>query len=172
MTGGVAMRELAGPVIAELIAKELDNARSSIASVQSRGLAVVTTSGTLVTLLFGFSAFVTKAQNYTLPSAAKLPLYLAAGLFVLAAVAGIVTNAPWWRKTIDVNELDNLIADPLWGADAESAAKRVAEARLTVVKSLRSANTVIAWILLGGIVLEILAIAAVTWAVFVLISTG
>src|SRR5690242_8999727 len=55
--------EQAGPVIADLIAKELDTERSVMVSLQSRGLAVISSAGTLVTLLFGLSTLAIKAEN-------------------------------------------------------------------------------------------------------------
>lgn len=92
--GPPAIAGQAGPLIADLITKELDAEESVTASLQSRGLAVISSSGTLVTLLFGLSAVATTAQHLELQAAAKPPLYLAAVLLVAAAIAGIVTNAP------------------------------------------------------------------------------
>lgn len=46
----------AGVVIAEVIRQELESSRTAAASLQSRGLAVISSAGTLVALLFGLSA--------------------------------------------------------------------------------------------------------------------
>lgn len=159
---------LAGPVIADLIVKDLDNARAVTASLQSRGLAVISTSGTLVTLLFGFSALVTKAQN--LPPGAKPPLYIAAGLFVLAAIAGIITNAPRRTAAATVESLAPLIEDEWWSKPAIDAQQEVARTQLDVVRDVRHVNAIMAGILIAGIAIEIVAIGAVTWAVITLIA--
>ena len=63
---------------------------------------MISSSGTLVTLLFGLSAVATTVQHFKLPAAAKPPLYLAAVLLVAAAIAaaeaaraGNNTRARW-----------------------------------------------------------------------------
>ncbi|MBN9742406.1 hypothetical protein DMP23_15055 [Amycolatopsis sp. A1MSW2902] len=160
-----------GPVIASLIDKEIDNARANASSLQVRGLAVISSSGTLVTLLFGLSALSTKAQNFVLPDAVKLPLYLAAALLVLAAAAGIFTNAPRRSDAIALKNLTPLIAeDRYWNAPSIYAEREVAKTRLTVLQNSRAINISTARTLLVAIVLEIAGVACVTWAVTSLVS--
>jgi hypothetical protein len=161
---------LAGPVIAELIAKEVEAARASAASVQSRGLAVISSSGTLVILLFGLSALATKAQNFSLPTHTKLPLYLAAVFLVLAALAGIATNLPRKRDAIPPSKLRPLLEADLWSAPAVHAQREVAMSQLTVFESERRSNVKMAYLLIAAIMLEIIGIACVMWAVVTLIA--
>src|SRR5580704_9812569 len=117
----------AGPLIAGLITRELDAQRAITASLQSRGLAVISSSGTLVTLLFGLSAVATTAQHFKLPAAAKPPLYVAAVLLVAAAIAGIATNAPRGSKLTALRRLRPLLEDPFWDYPAGPARQEVAK---------------------------------------------
>lgn len=163
---------ISGTVIASLIDKEIDNVRANASSLQVRGLAVISSSGTLVTLLFGLSALSTKAQNFTLPGDVKLPLYLAAALLVFAAAGGIFTNAPRRSDAIALKKLTPLIAeDQYWNAPSAYAERKVAKTRLTVLQNSRAINISTARTLLVAILLEIAGVACVTWAVTSLVST-
>ena len=136
--------EVAGPVIAQLIIKEVERSQAAAASLQSRGLAVISSWGTLVTLLFGLSAVVTNVDHFELPSATKIALIGAACLLVFAAVAGIAANAPRRKHAIGLDGLAPLLEDELWTAKAKNALQATA--------------------------LEIAGVACITWAVIALIG--
>lgn len=170
--GPAADAAQAGPFIAGLITKELDAEESVTASLQSRGLAVISSSGTLVTLLFGLSAVATTAQHFKLPAAAKPPLYLAAVLLVAAAVAGIVTNAPRGSKVTALQRLAPLVESPYWEYPVGPAQQEVARTQLAAAAAARAGNQVRARYLLAGIILEIAGIASTMAAVIALIAKG
>jgi hypothetical protein len=170
MTSPSDSEEVAGPVIAQLIAKEVERTQAITASLQSRGLAVISSSGTLVTLLFGLSALATRAADFTLTAATKAPLIVAAVLLVLAAVAGIATNAPRQKHAIGLDGLAPLLDDESWSAQAKHAVQATARAQLRIAKAAREANRTMARFLLAGIALEIAGVACITWAVIALIG--
>jgi hypothetical protein len=170
--GAGADGERAGPLIADLITKELDTEQAATDSLQSRGLAVISSSGTLVTLLFGLSAVATTSQHFKLPAAAKPPLYVAAVLLVAAAIAGIATNAPRGSKLTALRRLRPLLEPPFWDYPAGSARREVARTQLTVAEGARAANRVRSRFLLAGIILEIAGIASTMVAVIALIANG
>lgn len=159
-----------GSVVAEVIIGEVEAARAAAASVQARGLAVISSSGTLVTLLFGLSALATKAQDFALPAPTRPPLYLAATLLVLAAIAGIVTNAPRRADVMALSRLRPLIEGKLWHVPAFYAEQEVARTRLAMAENARTLNRKMAKWLLTAIILEIAGVACVTWAVISLIN--
>jgi hypothetical protein len=160
----------AGLIIAELITKELDTEQSATASLQARGLAVISSSGALVTLLFGLSALATKAEHFRLPASTKPPLYLAAALLVAAAVGGIIANAPRGSKLTALQRLKPLLDSPYWEYPADAARQEVAKTQLAVAQAARRTNRARARFLLTGIVLEIAGITSVMWAVIALIA--
>jgi hypothetical protein len=166
-----AADDAAGVVIAELITKEVENARAAAASIQGRGLAVISSSGTLVTLLFGLSALATKAQSFTLPSSVKLPLDLAAVFLVLAALAGIVTNAPRRSDVVALKNLSPLLEDQYWHAPAFEAKREVARTQLAVAQAARTLNIRAARCLLTAIAFELAGVASVMWSVMALIAS-
>jgi hypothetical protein len=169
---GGAGGDQAGPLIADLITKELDAEQAATDSLQSRGLAVISSSGTLVTLLFGLSAVATTSQHFKLPAGAKPPLYVAAVLLVLAAISGIATNAPRGSKLTALRRLGPLLESPYWEYPAGPARREVAKTQLAVAEGARAANRLRARFLLAGIVLEIAGIASTMVAVIVLIANG
>lgn len=75
----------------DFIKDELDVQDQRKASFEQRGLAVITTSGVLVTLLFALAALSTKrATTFVLPHAARTWLFVALVLFFLSALAALL----------------------------------------------------------------------------------
>jgi hypothetical protein len=168
----VSNTELAGPVIADFITKQIEDARASTSSLQSRGLAVISSCGTLVALLFGLCALATKAQNFTLPTSTKLPLFLAAIFLVLAAFAALTTNRPRSAEAVALRKLRPLLEQELWNAPAVHAQQEIARTMLSVALSERQRNIKIARFLVAAITCEILGIFFVMFAIVVFIAAG
>jgi hypothetical protein len=66
-----------GEFYADFIEEELVDQRASKASLEQRGLAVVSTSGVLVAILFGFTTIASDGSALDIPSSARLWFYLA-----------------------------------------------------------------------------------------------
>src|SRR4051794_19058062 len=130
----------AGDVAAEFIAAELEAERTRKSSLESRGLAVITSSGTLVTLLFGLAAVVTKATGFALDDPARWLLVAAAMLFVLAAALGIACNAPARYFQIDPASLTVFVTPSVWVEEAIDAKRELTAARLAELADARSRN--------------------------------
>jgi hypothetical protein len=91
-------------------------------------------------------------------------LISAAGLLVLAAVAGIATYAPRQKHAVGLDGLAPSLDDEAWEVET------TARTQLRIAKAAREANRRMARFLLAGIVLEIAGIACITWAVIALIG--
>ena len=139
-------------------------------SFEQRGLAVVTTSGALVTLLFGLAALSTQAeQTFVLPENAEQPLIVALCLFVVAASAALVTNIPLpyrWADTQGVR--DALDADPAWTEDQANI--EATRSRLDMVDAAHKNNQIKGIALICAIALEVLAVTAVAIAIGIVIA--
>lgn len=170
---GETIQQTAGPDVVKLIEKMLDDERASKASAQARGIAVITTSGTLVTLLLAFGALATrKSATFTLPSTLKLPLTLASLLLVLAACVGLTINAPDTKATqLDLPNLHEALAR-LWNSPPEDVTCGIAMDQLDVLIDARRLNARRAWLLAIAIAIEILGIACATWAVVALVTAA
>jgi hypothetical protein len=146
-------------VYADFVKSMLDAEVVRKSSLEQRGLGIITTSGTLVTLLFGLAAAITSAKTFTFPSAARDWLTAAAILFVLAAAAGIGANIPLFYGKVVV-EQDTLEA--VWDDNAPDARRAVTGARLNRLHAAQTVNSVKAWILVVGMLLELAAAAMLT----------
>jgi hypothetical protein len=60
---GVA--SVGGPIYVELLKERLQEERAHKTSLEQRGLSVITSSGTLVTLLFALAAVVTASKSFS-----------------------------------------------------------------------------------------------------------
>jgi hypothetical protein len=146
-------------VYADFVKTLLDAEDSRKSSLEQRGIGMITASGTLVTLLFGLTAAITSAKSFTFPSAARSSLTWAAILFVLAAGAGIAVNTPLFYGKIVV-EQDTLAS--VWDDNAPDARSAVTGVRLKRLHTAQTVNSVKAWILVAGALLELAAAAMLT----------
>jgi hypothetical protein len=126
-------------------------------SIEKRGLAVITTSGTIVSLLFGLVAVLTGVEKYVLPDGAESWLYAALAAFVVACVAGIGANAPLKYEAVLPDSLRSALQGR-WGDTPDEAEKMVALTELKVLAKARRVNTIKAIILIVGVIAEVLAI--------------
>jgi hypothetical protein len=154
---------------AAFIAEQVDRQEARKSSLESRGVTVITTSGTLATLLLGLTAIATKAQDtFMLPDEARPPLALALIAFVLAAVAAIFTNAPRNYKEATVESLRKLV-ETSWDDTERVALQEVAKAQLRVLERAKEMNGQKARALVAGVMFETAAVAALAWAMIVLL---
>ena len=155
----------AGEEYAKLIAEQLDEERKVKSSLEQRGITVITTSGTLVTLLFALVAVVTKDETFDLASSARWGLYLALCLFVLAAIVGLITNMPRRYDEANVEDLAGLIKEDYWAGSASIGSRRSSEVRVKVLRSARETHKTKAYLLQAALALEVAAVAALATAV-------
>jgi len=157
----------AGQVYASLVATRLAEEEGRQGSLQTRGLAVVTTSGTLVTLIFIVAQFVFRGRVITtVPGASRWLLTIAAVAFVVAAIAGLWANIPRDVGRPKSNDIAQRI-DSKWNESAASAEKTVAAARAHQLQKLEGVNDSAARAVLAGLAVEVLAIALAAAAVVV-----
>ena len=146
---------------AEFIKEQLASQEARKASLEQRGLAVISTSGALATLLFGLTALtVAREATYDIPGTAATFLLFALAFFVLAGICGLVTNLPRGYEATTVEGLRKGVSER-WGDDEATASKRVARTRLTVLASAKAVNKQKGYLLVAGMVSEIIAVALV-----------
>jgi hypothetical protein len=162
----------AGSGYGQFISDQLTQERSRKTSIESRGVTVVTTSGTLVTLLFGLTAGLTAASGFKLPGGAKLPLLLALIAFVIAAGFGIVTNMPLRYQEATPAGLAKLVNAKSWTAPATTGELSVAAAQIALLSAARSADNLKVQLLIVAISAELVAVAFLAWAVAVILWGG
>lgn len=157
----------AGGIYAALVTARLAEEDRRGSSLQSRGLAVVTTSGTLVTLIGVFTQFKVHGKVLTdFLSASRWPLGLAMAAFVAAAFCGLMANVP---RALVRPRLSGIAAlmESQWSNPAAGAEKSVALTRARQLQELETANDKLARAVFAGLMAEVLAVGLATVAVLV-----
>ncbi len=166
------MPDDAGRAYGQLIADQLMEERSRKASLEARGVTVITTSSALATLLFALTAGLTATSKFRLPAPAKLPLLLTLVTFVFSAAFSLAANIPLRYREPTPAGLAKLVNSNYWKAPAEIGEIRVAEAQLTSLAAARSANSLKVMLLIGAIFFELLAIPFLAWAIAEILYTA
>jgi hypothetical protein len=147
--------------------KELEDAQTARkASLESRGTAVITTSGTLVTLLFGLVAVLTGSKTFVFPSAGRDYLLAAVILFVLATSLGIVVNLPLFYKQTQLTGSD---LKKVWNWPSGDAMAKIAVTRLVAIESAKKANAIKAWLLFAAGMAEFGALLSLFLAILFIV---
>jgi hypothetical protein len=157
----------AGIEYAAFIDAELAEQRAVKASFEQRGLAVLSTSAAVVAALFGLVAFLTKSETFQLPHSARWPLAVSLAMFVLAALLGLLVNAPMdyvvprRRGKLGFNELIRT----KWGNSPAIARRRVALTQSKIFDGYRRANAKKGQRLTWAVRAEVAAVLALALAI-------
>jgi hypothetical protein len=147
----------------EYLKEELARQEARKASFEQRGLAVVTTAGTLVTLLFGLSAIAT-ASSRTEPfgQAEKVLLAVAITLFVVSAALALWSNFPMKYRSADAPDMkERLRADD----SPDGAAFAVADLHAEILETAQGKNTLKGRLVTCALAIEVAAVAFVSVAI-------
>jgi hypothetical protein len=128
-----------GRTFVAFIQRELESERERRKSLDARGVSVVTTSGSLTTLLAAVGAFVSGRSGFRLPAGAVGPLTLTLLAFAFAAVCGIVVTALRWHDVAAPDQL-NIMLGEKWPTDEIDARNYVAQLDVRTIESLRTGN--------------------------------
>lgn len=150
------VKSYAGSVYGPLIDYQLAVERDLKTSLEQRGIVVITTAGTLVGLIFGFSVLVPNISVKFLSAPFVVTLLLAAlGLFLVAALSAILTNTAWTYDEFATDELARLCKTEYWiFEDTVEAARSVAETKVEILDEMRRQNQRKAYALIAGFAAE------------------
>lgn len=165
--------ESAGDVYAGIIDQLLQQERDRKVALEQKALGVITTSGVLVTLLFGFST-IAKAQNSPpVPVLARILLIAALVAFLLAAVLCLAINRPVDHSPLGVErDLRRMVTDELWNDVANNARWAIAEFRVDEIDRWRENNGRKARRLQNAVVAESCGVVLLAASVVVLLLAG
>ena len=157
----------AGDLYADVVQKQLADEDQRKGSIEQRGAAVVTTSGVLIALLFGFAGFTTTAPGFRAAGATGLLLAFALVAFLIAAVLGILSN---WLLNYPVMSHAALTALINQSDKPYPPARyRVSEARIAILTGARQQNTRKALALTGAQSFQVLALVLAGLAVLTIV---
>ncbi|MFE1290181.1 hypothetical protein [Streptomyces sp. NPDC058751] len=118
----------AGEVMTAYIEKGLAGMQARKAAVEGRGVTVITSSGTLVTLLLAFLVVSPGKMEHN--TGAKILVALSLLGFTLSSTFGVLVNVPRKGQEPRPDSLHGHLAEPYWSASANEAQKVIATAQL------------------------------------------
>jgi hypothetical protein len=164
----VVLSDVKGSSYGPTIKAQLDEERATKASLEARGLGIITSSSVLATLLFGLVAFTRGNVNQAHLDVglwAGRALVLGVGMFALAALLGLWTNLPLSYKEADIKFLRERVQPEEWTTqDPIEAARYDAVLNVQVLAGAREANKLKSKVLTFGIAAEALGAVAVALA--------
>ncbi|KAA0024288.1 hypothetical protein [Antrihabitans cavernicola] len=139
--------------------------------VEERGAAIVTTSSSLLTLIFVITVLITGKEKDAakfVSQAAVVVLFVALGAFVISAVIGIyVQNAAWRYQEVSDRTLRSIVAhNAIWNGSADEAIRICADREVVAIESLRRGTQKKAWISLIALGIQGLAILLLAISLF------
>jgi uncharacterized membrane protein len=151
----------AAAVYGEYLRDEVAGQEARKSSFEQRGITVVTTAGTLVTLLFGLAALSTTTTK-NLGAAERAWLAGALGCFVIAAAFALATNFPRKYSGPEASDIEtHLEADE----EVETAQQVVALTRVELLTVAQAKNTGKGTLLFWALAFELVAVLCVGIAI-------
>lgn len=134
-------------------------------------MAVLTSSGTLVSLLFGLVAVISQGDGFTLPTPAKGPLYVGLIFFTFAAVAGLMCGLPLWGyKNVDDRVIVKTFRNNIRNLNDDKSEFAIADSYAQVYSAAARMNGAKSWVLFAAMALEVIAVVAVAISVYEIIK--
>lgn len=168
---GPPLSDRAGAAYSSFIDSQLAEERSSKISLESRGITVITTAGSVVGVLFGLLAVIGGTTQFVLPEDARP--WFAAALFTLtvSAVGGLLVNLPLAYEEADPKALEGLLINPdgSWAPEWEESivegSRRVAQVNIKLLSAARNKNRMKSFLLFSAQIAEVVGVALLAIAV-------
>jgi hypothetical protein len=134
------------------LSEQLQSEERRKEAVEQRGIAVITTSGALVTLLFGLSAYVPKGARFAFSATARGLLTAAMVSFLLGCVLALATNVPLPYGRVRAESLDviDLVREP-----EQQARRRILITRSRLLAGMQRLNEAKAKVLVAAMAAEV-----------------
>lgn len=134
-------------------------------SFEQRAVWVVTTSGTLVTLVLALAGLSPRhGPTFSLPQTGRTWLIVALICFFISTLGAFVANLPLRYEVVTAEAIEARLAkDPPWSENR--AVKDIALTRVKALKSAKARNSIKGWALAAAIGFESLAVGCVVVAV-------
>jgi hypothetical protein len=168
---GRSSNHLAGAVYSSFIESQLAEERSSKSSLENRGITVITTSGSVVGVLFGLLAVIGGTTQFELPAEARSWFGVALVALTLSAIGGLLVNMPLAYEEADPEALKSLLFNPdgswapEWEESAIEGSKRVAQANIKLLGVARKKNRVKSRILFYSQITEVVGVGLLAIAI-------
>jgi xanthine/uracil/vitamin C permease (AzgA family) len=153
---------------AGFVEQELKAERDRRTSLDARAQSLVTTSGSLVTLLSAVGAFVSSRSGYALPRGAGYPLVVTVTMFTITLLFAIVAT---YNFKYEVADAETLLQIPRshWADSEDIAVKNITATNVTTVLTLRRGNDRKVKFILAALVAQLVALGSLGATVYLMI---
>jgi hypothetical protein len=162
--------EPAGKAFDELIRERLQIEEARKSSLESRGVALVSATGAVVTVVFAFVAVMTTRESYEPPVHVTPLLISAIAAFVLSAGLALLTNIPIAYRDVSPDEVFSDIRK-YWQLPETRARMWLVAAHVSLLKSSRTGNRVKACLLIAALLADLGALVLMTLVISALVQT-
>lgn len=153
----------------KVLEDQLAEERTTKMRLEDRAQSVITSSGTLTTLLFALAALVTQVEGFTLAAGATWLLLAAVIAFLVAIAAALIASGPGTYQEVTEASLGAMAKADALGAPETDAAPSIANALVEIIKGARAGNKSKAESLRVAVVAELIAGVFVAIAVAVVL---
>jgi hypothetical protein len=153
-----------------VVKDHITDERATKSSLEQRGLLVITTSGTLVTLQFAVGALRTRVQSFTVPASGLALLIASLGLFVTAGILALIVNLPRAQLVLTVGEVEQQFAAGWHLREPVDVRESLHKSQTEVLRRLRRTNRHKARLLITALTAELTAIGLVGIAVAIILT--
>lgn len=149
-------------VYEELLIRQQAAEEQRKSSLEQRGATVITTSGLLVTLLFGLSAYVPEQARFPVGTGGRAALLCAVGFLLVAAVLALVSTVPLPYGQLRLEDLDlrALTAEP-----EHKARQRVVLTSARLLAGNQRLNAVKANVLMAATLAQVLGAVGIATSI-------
>lgn len=155
-------------VYVDFVQEQLTVEEARKASLEQRGIAVITSSGVLATLGFGALALAKRGDHIPLPAAGPPLLVIGACALFAAAVLALATNAPLRHRAVNPVALKERLRNQV-NDDRRVALVRVTATRLGLLDTTRRGNNVKALLCIAAMVAEVLGVTLLGTTIYLVL---
>lgn len=160
-----------GTNYATFIEAELKAERERRTALDARGLAIVTTTAALTTVLTAVGALVSTRSGFRLPHGIFWPLVGALVAFVGTAVLGILAAGPQPYAVATPETLEQMVREH-WRDHEVDARNNVSVVNMRTIASLRAGNnrrgnliSAATWVQIAGLLSLAVAVFLILWSI-------
>ncbi|MFD6327877.1 hypothetical protein ACFWOL_34885 [Streptomyces sp. NPDC058442] len=158
-----------GEVYTDFIQEQLEKEFARRERLETRGWALIASSGVLASLTFaGVAAY--KGKDYRISGQASLPLMMSLSALVVSAVLGVATCHTWKYKIVAPVTMTDMLRDH-WMDSEASARNYCGQLNVFTISTLRVVNNRKAFLLTLGLALELVAAVCAVWAILVITAS-
>jgi hypothetical protein len=155
-----------GQIFQEFVKDALAHEFERRKNLEGRGAVLLTSSGTMVTIILGLTVLITGKDFVFVSRCAVVLLCIALVAFVLSATAAIIVQA-WAFKydLVDQDDLDKLVENEYWDSTANIAARDTVDLHVRTIRSLRKGSRIKSSFLITSLVIQLIAIVLLSTAI-------